>query len=138
MAGRVMEMRGVMVRLAGGDKTVEIPAQGRRDEVGEMAAAVQVFKENMIKTDQMAAEQEEMKKRAEIEKKAAMNKMADDFEATVKGVVGAVSSAATELQTSAQAMSSTAEETSRQSTAVAAASEEASTNVQTGGGATEE
>ena len=131
-------MAAAMATLAGGDKTIVIPAQGRKDEIGKMAAAVQVFKENMIKTDQMTAEQEEMKKRAEIEKKAAMNKMADDFESTVKGVVNAVSTAATEMQSSAQAMSSTAEETSRQSTAVAAASEEASTNVQTVASATEE
>jgi len=131
-------MAAAMATLAGGDKTIVIPAQGRKDEIGKMAAAVQVFKENMIKTDQMTAEQEEMKKRAEIEKKAAMNKMADDFESTVKGVVNAVSTAATELQSSAQAMSSTAEETSRQSTAVAAASEEASTNVQTVASATEQ
>ncbi len=131
-------MAAAMATLAGGDKTIEIPAQGRKDEVGKMAKAVQVFKDNMIKTDQMTAEQEEMEKRAEIEKKAAMNKMADDFESTVKGVVNAVSTAATELQSSAQALSSTAEETSRQSTAVAAASEEASTNVQTVASATEE
>ena len=67
-----------------------------------------------------------------------LNELAKNFEGSVKGIVDTVSSAATELQSSAQSMSATAEETSRQSTAVAAASEEASTNVQTVASATEE
>jgi methyl-accepting chemotaxis protein len=65
-------------------------------------------------------------------------KIADDFEQSVKGVVDAVASAATELQASSQSMSATAEETSRQSTTVAAASEEATANVQTVASAAEE
>ncbi|WP_436639070.1 HAMP domain-containing methyl-accepting chemotaxis protein [Microbaculum sp. FT89] len=134
----ITSMTEAMGRLADGDKELEIPAQDRKDEVGEMAAAVQVFKENMIKADKLTAEQEEMKKRAEIEKRETMNKMADEFESSVKGIVNTVSSAATELQSSAEALSGTAEETNRQSTAVAAASEQASTNVQTVSSAAEE
>ncbi|MCT8971662.1 HAMP domain-containing methyl-accepting chemotaxis protein [Microbaculum marinisediminis] len=134
----ITNMTEAMGRLADGDKELEIPAQDRKDEVGEMAAAVQVFKENMIKADKLTAEQEEMKKRAEIEKRETMNKMADEFESSVKGIVNTVSSAATELQSSAEALSGTAEETNRQSTAVAAASEQASTNVQTVSSAAEE
>jgi methyl-accepting chemotaxis protein len=65
-------------------------------------------------------------------------KIADDFEMSVKGVVDAVASAATELQASSQSMSATAEETSRQSMTVAAASEEATANVQTVASAAEE
>ncbi|MGQ0663559.1 MAG: HAMP domain-containing methyl-accepting chemotaxis protein [Pseudomonadota bacterium] len=138
IASPVIAMTGAMTKLAGGDKTVAIPAVGRKDEIGQMAATVQVFKDNAIQVDRMQAEQEEMKKRAEVEKKAALEKMAAAFEASVKGVVDTLSSASTELQSSAQAMSTTAEETQRQSTAVAAASEQASTNVQTVSAAAEE
>jgi len=138
IAGPVVNMTSAMGKLAGGDKSVEIPAQGRTDEIGQMAGAVQVFKEKMVEADRLRAEQEEMKRRAEIEKKAAMNTMADDFESSVKGIVQMVASASTELQSTAQSMSATAEETSRQAGAVAAASEQASTNVQTVASAAEE
>ncbi|HEY4135976.1 MAG TPA: HAMP domain-containing protein, partial [Alphaproteobacteria bacterium] len=127
----VSSMTAAMTTLAGGDLTVEIPARGRHDEIGEMAGAVQVFKESMAETERMRGEQEELKKRAEIEKRAAMEKLADEFEASIRGVVNGVSSAATELQATAQAMSATAEETNVQASTVAAASEQASNNVQT-------
>ncbi len=125
-------------KLAQGDKTVAVPGTGRGDEVGDIARAVLVFKENMIETERLRGEQEAQKLQAEIDKKAGLNKMADSFEASVKGVVNAVSASSTELQSSAQSMSATAEETARQSTAVAAASEQASANVQTVSAATEE
>ena len=131
-------MTEAMGVLAGGDLDAEIPAQNRSDEIGEMAQAVQVFKENAIRVKQMEAEQVEAEQRAEEEKRQLMNDMADDFEASVGGVVQSVSSASTELQSSAEAMSTTSEETSTQSTTVAAASEEASTNVQTVAAAAEE
>ena len=124
--------------LAGGDLDAEIPAQDRTDEIGEMAAAVQVFKENAIRVKEMEAEAAEQEKRAAAEKTRLMNQMADDFQASVGGVVQTVSSAATELQSSAQSMTAISEETSTQATAVAAASEEASTNVQTVASAAEE
>ena len=131
-------MTNAMQKLAAGDKSVAVPAQGRKDEIGRMAGAVEVFKQNMIEADRLRAEQEQAKARAETDKRAAMNKMADEFESSVKGIVQMVSSASTELQTTAQSMSATAEETQRQSTAVAAASEQASTNVQTVATAAEE
>jgi methyl-accepting chemotaxis protein len=134
----VAEMTGAMESLAGGDLEVEVPAQGRGDEIGDMAAAVQVFKDNAIRVKQMEAEQAEMARQAEEEKKAAMHKMADDFEASVGGIVNAVSSAATEMESSSQTMSATAEQTAQQSGAVAAAAEQASANVQTVATAAEE
>jgi methyl-accepting chemotaxis protein len=131
-------MTSAMQRLAGGDRNVEIPGAGRNDEVGAMAAAVRVFKDNMVEAERLKAEQETSKAKSEAEKKAAMNKMADEFEASVKGVVHTVSVASSELQGTAQSMTATAEETRRQSTAVATASEQASTNVQTVASAAEE
>ncbi|HEY4164419.1 MAG TPA: methyl-accepting chemotaxis protein [Dongiaceae bacterium] len=134
----VAGMTQAMGTLAGGDTTVEIPAQGRKDEIGRMAAAVQVFKENMIETDRLRKEQEEAKKRSEAEQRQAMLDLAAKFESSVGGVVEGVSASAAELQATAESMSATAEETSRQSTAVAAASEQTTQNVQTVASATEE
>jgi methyl-accepting chemotaxis protein len=138
ITGPVTAMTQAMVRLANKDWSTEVPAQGRRDEIGEMAGAVQVFKDNGQQVDKMQAEQEEIKKRAEQDKRQMMNKLADEFSASVGGVVQAVASAATEMQQSAQTLSATAEETNRQSTAVAAASEQASSNVQTVASSAEE
>jgi methyl-accepting chemotaxis protein len=131
-------MTAGMERLAAGDKTIEVVGIERKDEVGSMAKAVQVFKENAIAMEHMRAEQEELKRKAELEKRAALAKLADDFEASITHVVSAVASAASEMHVTAQSMSSTAEETSRQSLAVASASEQASANVQTVASAAEE
>jgi methyl-accepting chemotaxis protein len=138
IAGAITAMTGAMTTLAAGDMTVAIPGQGRGDEIGAMANAVDVFKQNMIEADRLRREQEEAKKRAEEEKRAAMHKLASDFEDRVGGVIQTVTSAATEMQSTAQSMSSTAEETSRQATAVSAAAEQATNNVQTVAAATEE
>jgi methyl-accepting chemotaxis protein len=130
-------MTAAMTQLAGGDKGIVIPGVDRADEIGEMAAAVQVFKDNMIKADQLAAEQRAEQARKE-ERQVKVDGYVRGFDQTVSGALETLASAATELQTTAQSMSATAEETSRQSTAVAAASEQASTNVQTVASAAEE
>ena len=154
------QMTQAMGALAGGDKTVDVPATGRTDEIGEMADAVQVFKDNMTKNDELIAETERQRKLAEEEennrrlrteerakqeaeaeeerqskamedRKALMAKMADDFEASVGQVVHSVATSSDNMQTSARTMSSTADETNSQSTIVAAAAEQAATNVET-------
>ncbi|TWB22690.1 methyl-accepting chemotaxis protein [Nitrospirillum amazonense] len=127
----VAGMTDAMTRLAGGDQSVDVPGISRRDEIGDMAAAVQVFKRKMTEAERLRAEQEAMERRAEDEKRTAMTKLADEFEASVRGVVGTVSSASAQLQSTAQSMSFTAAQTSQRSTAVAAAAEQASANVQT-------
>ena len=134
----VIAMTGAMNRLAAGDTKAEIRGAERADEIGTMAKAVAVFRTNMIEADRLRHAQEETKRNAEAERKTAMAKLADAFEASIKGVVAAVSTMAGDMRASAQSLSTTAEETSRQSTAVAAASEEASTNVQTVAAASEE
>jgi methyl-accepting chemotaxis protein len=138
LSGPIIAMTDSMKELAGGNLDAHVPAQGRPDEIGEMADAVQVFKDNAIRVKEMEAEQEAAKQRAEEEKRATMNQMADEFQASVGGIVETVSSASTQMQSTAQSMSSTAEETSRQATAVAAAAEQASANVQTVASAAEE
>jgi methyl-accepting chemotaxis protein len=134
----VKAMTATMGRLAGGDMKAEIPATERKDEIGEMSRAVQVFKDNMIEAEELRAEQERQKEAAARQRKADMHKLADDFEQAVGSVVKTVSSAATELRASAETMSSIAEETNRQAQAVASASNEASTSVQTVAAAAEE
>jgi methyl-accepting chemotaxis protein len=130
-------MTQAMRKLADGDKATEIPGVGRKDEIGGMAGAVQVFKLNMIEAEGLAAEQ-----RAEQETKARRTQKLEElmrgFEGTVGEIVETVSSASTELEASANTLTSTAVRSQELTTMVAAASEEASTNVQSVASATEE
>jgi len=138
VVGPIAGMTGVMRRLAGGDLTVQVAGANRRDEVGEMAKAVQVFKDGLIHVAALEEETALARVGAEAQRKAAMREMADNFEAAVGGIVGMVTASATELQATAQSMSGTAAETAGQSTAVAAAAEEAASNVGTVAAAAEE
>ena len=133
----IRAMTSAMAQLAEGDKTVDVPATENRDEIGEMAKAVLVFKENMIRNDQLQAEAAKAQE-ARTERARRIETMTKDFETSVEATLGIVASAATELNTTAGELSATAEETSTQASTVAAASEEASTNVQTVAAATEE
>ncbi len=124
--------------LAKGDTATPIPYGDRGNEIGAMAQAVQVFKDNMIRTRELEAEAEAAKVKADADRKRAMNDMADQFERAVGGIVRTVSDAASELQTAAQSLSSSSAQTTQQSTVVAAASEEAAVNVRTVAAAAEE
>jgi len=134
----VVSMCGAMRALAGGDKSVTIPAVGRKDEIGLMADTVQVFKDNMIEAERLREENERQKAQAEAERKAGMSKLADTFEAGIRGVVNSVASQSTEMQSAAQGMTHTAELATQQATAVAASVEQASANVQTVASSAEE
>ncbi|MEQ8348105.1 MAG: methyl-accepting chemotaxis protein [Sneathiellaceae bacterium] len=137
IARPIVGMTGVMRRLADGDRDVEVPSRKRQDEIGAMAAAVQVFKDNAIEMERLGAE-----RRLEEERKAARQQAVDAsiaaFQDKVSGILGTLSAASTEMQHTAQSMSATAEETARQSNAAAASAEEASTGVQTVASASEE
>jgi methyl-accepting chemotaxis protein len=128
-----------MLELAGGNFAVVLPGLGRKDEVGDIAGAVERFKEV---AEQKAREEAEAKIRqdkvAAEQRKAEMRKLADGFEAAVGEIVDAVSSASTELECSANSLTATAGRGQELSTTVAAASEEASANVQSVASATEE
>ncbi|UEM05831.1 methyl-accepting chemotaxis protein [Skermanella rosea] len=134
----IRSLSSIMGQLAGNDLSVEVGFTRRGDEIGGMARAVETFKANGLEVRRLQAEQEEIKRRSEAERKADLIRLADGFEANVKGVVDAVSSAATEMERSAGAMSRTAESASHQAVIVAAASEQATTNVNTVAGAAEE
>lgn len=122
-------IRSTMSQLAEGDKAVTVPGLDRKDEIGAMAAAVEVFRKNAEEIDRLEAEQVERDRLTAEEKRRMMNELADSFLASVGGVVDMVSSAATEMESTAQSMTGTADETNRRAVAVSAASEEASTNV---------
>ena len=124
--------------IAEGDATVEVPSTARRDELGTMAAAVQVFKDNLIRARSLEAETLQARLAAEEQRKAGMRQVADSFEVAVGGIIETVSASAAELQSTAQQMTSLATETAAQSTTVAAAAEEAATNVNTVAAAAEE
>ncbi|MEA1831689.1 methyl-accepting chemotaxis protein [Methylobacterium durans] len=124
--------------LAEGDTGREIPGAHRRDEIGAMAAAVQVFKDNLIRTRQLEVETAQARTDAETQRKAVLRDMADRFEQAVGGIVGTVSGSAGQLQLTATGMTSAAGETAAQSATVAAAAEQAGSNVATVAAAAEE
>jgi methyl-accepting chemotaxis protein len=134
----IVAMVQSMKRLAAGDAKVEIPGVGRRDEIGQMADAVQVFKTSMIENERMRAKRTDDERRQAEQRKADMNRLADQFENAVGEIVEAVSSSSTELEASAGTLTNTAERSQQLTTRVAAASEEASANVQSVASATEE
>jgi methyl-accepting chemotaxis protein len=128
-----------MRRLASGNSDGALPGLGRRDEIGWMAQAVELFKEKAVEQARREAEQEDAKaKAAAAGRKAEMDRLAEQFEAAVASVVGAVLSSATELEVSAGSLTSTAETTQQLSASVAGASEDASESVQSVASAAEQ
>ncbi|MFH3478363.1 methyl-accepting chemotaxis protein [Xanthobacter variabilis] len=128
----------VLQQIARGDFQTNVVGVDRADEVGEVARSALVFKRNGEEKVQLEREAEEAKQRAEADKRASMARLAEGFEASVGGIVDIVSSAATELEASAQTLTASTEETSVQSSAMASASEQASANVETVAAAAEE
>jgi methyl-accepting chemotaxis protein len=131
-------MTSAMTRLAAGDLAVEIPQTNSRSEVGDMAGAVQVFKESMIEAERLRAEKASDEARAAERRRADMNRLADGFDAAVGEVIKTVSSASTELEAAARGLTQTADGTQELAASVAAASEQTSANVGSVAAATEE
>ncbi len=137
-------LESAMGELASGNSQADVAGTDRKDEIGSMARAVDVFKQNAIEREKMEGEQakareaEEARLRAEAERAENVNKMIEEFDSAAKQMLTGVTGAAEQLKSSANAMSSTADEASQRSTTVAGASEEASVNVQTVASATEE
>ena len=124
-------LNDAMQRLAAGDHRILIPSVGQKDEVGDMARTVEVFKTNIVETDRLRHEREAAKALSEDERRAAQASLADGFEESVRGVVTAVSAASVELKASAETLSETAGRASAQSTEVAEATHGALEDVQT-------
>ena len=134
----INEMSNAMNTLVRGNTSVAIPATSRKDEIGAMAASVLVFKNSMIESERLKSAKEESDRVAAAERAKMMEGLADMFETSMGGIVVSVSSAATELQATAQSLQSTAEVTSRKTSAVADASQQTTDNVQSVAAATEQ
>ncbi len=133
----VQRLGEIMTELANGNSSVEVVYAGRRDEIGGMAKSVQVFKENAVEKERLAAEQEAENKSREARAKH-IDELCGTFDSNISGVVDAVSAASSQSEATAESMAATAEQTSKQSSVVASASEEATSNVQTVASAAEE
>jgi methyl-accepting chemotaxis protein/CHASE3 domain sensor protein len=128
-----------MRELAGGNFEVVLPGLGRRNELGEMAAAVEEFKMQAIaKAERDAAAQDAQNQASSTARRTELIRFADDFEAAVGAIVSNVSASAVQLEQSAGTLTRTAETTQNLSSRVAGASEEASSNMQSVATATEE
>ena len=166
ITGPIAMLNSVMGRLAEGDSKIDVMGTDCGDEVGEMAKTVQVFKDNMIKNEELVAEQKraekETRKREEGERQREEARQEDErkreqeivaaqatraehiddlntnFDDSVGNILGSVTTALTEMRNTAEFMSKTASEGIQKTTAVAVASEEASANVQTVASAAEE
>ena len=137
IASPIIFITRTMKLLADGDKSIDILHLERRDEVGDMARTVQVFKDNMLRNEKLEAEQS--RERQDRERRAShMEQLVAEFQTNITGVVSIVSTAAHEMQTTAQSMSDIASDTSHQAQDVAASAKEASSNVQTVASAAEE
>jgi len=146
------DMTMAMEALAAGNVDEDIPSLERGDEIGKMATALQVFKDNAIEATRLRSDQEKAeaeKRQAEDERRTAdakaesdrhetLLKLASEFETSVMGVVTTVGSAATQMKSTAETMSSITGKTNSQSEVVANAAVAASDNVQTVASAAEE
>ncbi|PSO17363.1 HAMP domain-containing methyl-accepting chemotaxis protein [Bradyrhizobium sp. MOS003] len=133
----IVNLTSRMSRLAEGEVADSIPGAERSDEIGAMAAAVQVFKDNMIRADRLTAEKQ-AESDGKMRRAQALDELTRAFEAKVTELVGGLSTASSTMESTAQSMTSTAAQTNSQAAVVAAASEQTSTNVQTVASATEE
>jgi methyl-accepting chemotaxis protein len=135
----MIAMCKAMRELASGNFDVVLPGLGRRDELGEMAGAVEEFKMQAIaKAERDAAEHDAQNKASAAARRDELIRFADDFEATVGAIVANVSASAVQLEAAAGTLTRTAETTQTLSSQAAGASEEASSNMQSVATATEE
>lgn len=117
-------------KLASGEDDFEVPYTTRRDEVGSLARALRVFKENAAEVRKMHSEQQELKQRADEDKRRTMVELAGKFQASVETVVREAFDEASEMQKAAESMSVSADHASERAHSVAEACSEASDNVQ--------
>ncbi|MCZ4281108.1 methyl-accepting chemotaxis protein [Kiloniella laminariae] len=133
----IQQSTNEMLKLADGDKTFEVSGRDRSDEIGDMASALQTFKENAIKQDEMAAKELEMVSLREARTKR-IEQLVAAFEKDSNDILTQVGSAAAQMKNTSGEMSTIAQDTAMRSNTVAAAAEEASVNVQTVAAAAEE
>ncbi|MBZ6078259.1 methyl-accepting chemotaxis protein [Microvirga puerhi] len=130
-------MTASMGHLANGDLAVNVIGTHRKDEVGELARSLQVFKDNAVEARRLAAEQE-AENQAKMRRAEVLDQLTKQFERNVAALTHGLSSAATEMEATAQSMTAVANQTNNQSVTVASAAQQTSANVQTVAAATEE
>jgi methyl-accepting chemotaxis protein len=130
-------MTAAMSRLAHGDLTVDVTGIERKDEVGELARSLQVFKDNAIEARRLAAEQE-VENQAKMRRAEVLDQLTKRFEANVSSLTQGLSTAATQMELTAQSMTQVADQTTQQSMTVSSSAQQTSANVQTVAAATEE
>jgi methyl-accepting chemotaxis protein len=131
-------MTGVMKQLAAGQMDITIPSAGRKDEIGSMAEAVDIFRRQGIEADQLRQQQEANRRASETEKQAALHAMADTVERETRKAVEAVSHLTERMSGDASHMAKSANAVSENSQTVAAASTQALANAQTVASASEQ
>jgi methyl-accepting chemotaxis protein len=137
IATPIRAMTAAMGKLAARDMTVDIPSTGRRDEIGQMAGTVQVFKDGLIDADRLAGVQA-TERAAKEQRSRRLDQTIASFEVSARDLVGQLSAGAGELEGTATTMANTAEQTQQRAGAVAAAAEEAGVGVRTAAAAAEE
>ena len=131
IARPVVRMTNTMLEIARGNLETDVPALGQSDEIGKMATAVEVFKENALETERLRSEKIEIDKQATKEKHRATIKLADDLESSVKSIVDRVSDAADQMKETAASMSKSTGVTVDRAGVVESASAEANTTAET-------
>ncbi|HEX3575142.1 MAG TPA: methyl-accepting chemotaxis protein [Rhodopila sp.] len=123
-------LTGQMSDIAGGKLDIVVAMADRHDELGAIARAVEVFRNGMIERNRLVADQQEAARHAEAERRAALLRLADGFDAEVSGLVGLISTATAQMETTAGAMSGSAEQTNKQANAANVAATSAGTGVE--------
>ncbi|WP_173984589.1 methyl-accepting chemotaxis protein [Magnetospirillum sp. SS-4] len=139
--GIVGGMTGVTLgirKLAGGDTSVVFDGAGRKDEIGELVEAAEVFRRSTLEVQRMSEERAETRRRAETERKATMGKLADDLEKGVKSAVAVVSNSSVQVRESATTVSGAIDSASRETQEIATTAQQTSANVETVAAAAEE
>ncbi|WP_425404552.1 methyl-accepting chemotaxis protein [Hwanghaeella sp.] len=138
VVSQINRLSSAMQSLADGDMTVEIPGTRRTDEIGDMAMATQVFKDNAVEAEKLREQQRLAEKEAEEQKRAATLALADGLESKVKTVVDALAHASDQMRSTTGSMSTTLSKTTERAGDVASAAEEATTTAQTVAAAAEQ
>jgi methyl-accepting chemotaxis protein len=134
----ISAMTGALTKLAGGDFNAVLPGLNRRDEIGEMAGAARIFRDNMIETERLRTEQQAEQQARSSQRREERLRLASGFQDAVGSIVDKVSSEATELEAAASTLTGTAKTTLELSGVVSGASGEASSNIQSVAAATVE
>jgi methyl-accepting chemotaxis protein len=137
IVGPVQRLTGAMTELAQGALGVAVPERERRDEIGDMAAALQVFKDNAIESRRLV-EEREAEQAVKAQRTQRVAELCVGHERSVTGMLDALNRAAGDMRTTSETMSAIVAETSTQSAAMAAAASQTASNVQTVATATEE